>query len=925
MASITIRSLLLALVSVVLISCSKGPGEQERINNAQVYFQNKDFRKAIIELKNVLKSSPENAQARLLLGDVYLDVAEGHNAEKEFKRYEQYGGSKEETFFRIPRAWLNQKQFQKVLDQFAGSKETDKGKQATISLLKGQAYIGLKELDTALSEFMSGLKVQPDNSDLRLELSKLYLLRNDLDKALSTAIALLEDEKKNATAWYIQGVVFERQGNRGKAIESFEKAMAFYGQNSYGADSFNARITLIIALLQEKKLDAAKKHIHIALRLYPQNPIAVYTLAVYDYMNNNLDTSLEKLYKVVEALPGYSPPFLLKGAIHFSQGSYEQANNDLSRFVNEVPTHVQARKLLASTRIKLNRKKEALSVLSGIEDSQQDIELLSLMGHLSLSAGDGKTAIETLRRVSKQKPEDSQIRKALAAAYIKHGEYNLAIESLKELSSNEQEKAAFLLLEAYIRNGQYKQARSQAADMLQQDPNDARILTSAGVVELYAGKRYQARKYFSKASQQVSDGFIPAQTYLARMEIEDGNLRDAQNMFDQILLKEPANEMAHIGLAQIAEKQGKTKQAVYWVKTAHEKNKQALLPSILLSQHYIKNNRISKAILILSETRQYHADNQQLLILLARAYKANQDKKQAEEVLLALIDKFPKLHGAYIELADLQSKMKLYGKANKTLQKAMALKPNSMLNQSAVGALELQKGNISQALKIAKQIQVDNSASSVGYILSGDIYMKKKEYKEAQQSYRNALDRQSVKPVLLRLYNAYELDKKHKQAVALLEDWIKKHPDDYVTILDLANVYTNKGKTDKAIAKYKEILSRQADHLGALNNIALVYLDRSPQKALDYAKRAYAIGKQHPAVQDTLGWVYFKNGDIENALPLIKGAAKALANPSIQFHLAVVLEKTGEKDRARSILDKILREKRRFPEKSEAKALLEKL
>ena len=51
-----------------------------------------------------------------------------------------------------------------------------------------------------------------------------------------------------------------------------------------------------------------------------------------------------------------------------------------------------------------------------------------------------------------------------------------------------------------------------------------------------------------------------------------------------------------------------------------------------------------------------------------------------------------------------------------------------------------------------------------------------------------------------------------------------------------------------------------------------------------------------PAVQDTVGWIYFKKGSVEEAYPLLTRAASALGdNPTVRYRYAKVLERRGEK------------------------------
>src|SRR5690606_35568550 len=65
--------------------------------------------------------------------------------------------------------------------------------------------------------------------------------------------------------------------------------------------------------------------------------------------------------------------------------------------------------------------------------------------------------------------------------------------------------------------------------------------------------------------------------------------------------------------------------------------------------------------------------------------------------------------------------------------------------------------------------------------------------------------------------------------------------------------------------------------------------------------RALAISPDNPAVIDSLGWVYFRMGNIERALPLLEQAFSLMPDHEIAAHLGEVLWLTGERERALEI------------------------
>ena len=113
----------------------------------------------------------------------------------------------------------------------------------------------------------------------------------------------------------------------------------------------------------------------------------------------------------------------------------------------------------------------------------------------------------------------------------------------------------------------------------------------------------------------------------------------------------------------------------------------------------------------------------------------------------------------------------------------------------------------------------------------------------------------------------------------------------------LAVMYEQSGEFDKAIARYRRLLELTPDKPLFLNNLAyaLAVRKNSVEEALPLAEKANALGKGNPNIQDTLGWIYFLQGNKEKALPLLEEAVKQDPNNAeMNLHVAFVLEASDQ-------------------------------
>ena len=111
----------------------------------------------------------------------------------------------------------------------------------------------------------------------------------------------------------------------------------------------------------------------------------------------------------------------------------------------------------------------------------------------------------------------------------------------------------------------------------------------------------------------------------------------------------------------------------------------------------------------------------------------------------------------------------------------------------------------------------------------------------------------------------------------------------------------------KARDAYEKLLSTAPNFVPALNNLAYLYAEHlnNLDKAYDLARKARELQGQDASIGDTFGWVLYKRGDYQQALPILQeSAGKAADNPEIQFHLGMTAYMMGQTDLAKVALKK---------------------
>jgi len=115
-------------------------------------------------------------------------------------------------------------------------------------------------------------------------------------------------------------------------------------------------------------------------------------------------------------------------------------------------------------------------------------------------------------------------------------------------------------------------------------------------------------------------------------------------------------------------------------------------------------------------------------------------------------------------------------------------------------------------------------------------------------------------------------------------------------------VLEKEGKQQEAIARMEKILELQADHVEALNYLGYTWAENNVQleKALAYVTKASELKPDNGFILDSLGWVYYRMGELEKARTALERAiVLEPEDPYILEHMGDIYQQIGEKGKAR--------------------------
>jgi predicted Zn-dependent protease len=215
----------------------------------------------------------------------------------------------------------------------------------------------------------------------------------------------------------------------------------------------------------------------------------------------------------------------------------------------------------------------------------------------------------------------------------------------------------------------------------------------------------------------------------------------------------------------------------------------------------------------------------------------------------------------------------------------------------------LQQKNPAEAFKRLSEIAAEQPKSASLQSMLGEWQMSAGKLGEA----RNAFE--AAKAADPNLHSAdlalAEIDRRQNRPDAArkrLMEVAAADPKNVPVLVELAAMEEGAGNSSGAIARYRSILAVDSSNLFALNNLANALATQNPDEALKFAQQAAEAAPDNAAVQDTLGWIYYRKGLYSEAVTYLKTAVSKEPSPRRRYHLAMSYLKTGEQEAGRDLL-----------------------
>ena len=191
-------------------------------------------------------------------------------------------------------------------------------------------------------------------------------------------------------------------------------------------------------------------------------------------------------------------------------------------------------------------------------------------------------------------------------------------------------------------------------------------------------------------------------------------------------------------------------------------------------------------------------------------------------------------------------------------------------------------------------------------VRSAQILVRQDKFSEARQLLANAPAGTEEERVQLIISEGALLReaKQTEAAFALLDNALKKRPEQPDLLYETALLAEKLGKMDILESRLRKLIKLRPDSAQAYNALGYSFAERNIKlaEARELINHALKLLPDDPFILDSLGWVLYRQGDLQGALAYLEQAYAKRDDPEVAAHIGEVLWALGRKEEAQRFL-----------------------
>jgi len=659
-----------------------------------------------------------------------------------------------------------------------------------------QAYLKLGDTNHAFQELSRTVELAPDNYRAHTDLANL------LDSVRNPDGSSVPDMLKQAKIHL--DILREKQPNTAETHEAWA--------------SYDSAQNNIAAAMQEMQQ---------AIAVDPNRSDSYLLLALFQLRADLPDQAEANFKKATEVNPKAMNAQLALGGFYQTRNRFSEAETQFKHAIDVDPKSPAPRAAYVRLLMQEGKKAEVEPfLLQTKKDLSDNREGYRMLGDFYFASGDLDKATAEYASLYKDHPRDLQVKKNYIQLLILKNSLDEAAKLNDQIL-----KANSKDVDALVYKGQIQIRRNDAGGAIDALQNALRNDAENPVAHYQLGNAFALQHNESRAEAEwraavhIRPNLTEAQRSLAALELRRGDVDAVMQTAQQIITSDPSSADGFLwkGVADMARKRYSDAQqdADQAVKRLPENP----APYVLMGDIQLNQKHYAEALKFYQQALDKSPSSSDALKGVIYTYSAQKEYDRAIAAANAQIAKSPNNSSFYEQLGTvLYDGKKDFKDAEAALRKAIELDKNNSEALLKLGKLLAEQGDVDQALATFQKSIKDNPREISFYVLSGELYEKKKDWDLAKAMYQQALSIVPDQPLASNnlAYVILQQGGNVDVAMGLAQTARRGMPDSPNAADTLGWAYYQKGIYQSALSQFQEALRLGEKH-GAPDDADLHY------------------------------------------------------------------------------------------------------
>ena len=741
---------LLVLLVLTLAACSS-PAEKKQkfMDKGTAYYEQGDYVKAFLEVRNAITIDPEYVEAYYLAAKIALSQGKAQDAFNYFSKTVE--------------------------------KQPD---HAGANLELGRFFLANKDLVMARQKADLVLAKEPDNIQAQLFHCALLLSEDKAGQARELLEKLLPKAAGEVNLYLLLAAVYQK-------LNEGEKVQAILEQGSLAnPKSVNLHAALVDYYVKSKQLNKVENELQQISAIEPENADHVQRLAGYYWQMKRQDEAGALIQGLVAKDKTNEQRWVDAARFYLVRNEFEEGGKLLSEGLQNHPKSFALRLLQRDVYVAQQKIDKAIAVLQeclAMDDKHADyVAALRGLAELYYRLGSIDEAEKYIADALTKSPQDLESHLLNGTILQLKGELDLAIAEYRVVLQGRPEAipVSLKLAEAYAQNKQLGLARETLQQALKIEENSPQVLSAlARLANLQ--KDYPEVESLLQRIVATQHNNPAAMADLADFYLAQGKQDKALQLYQKIVEQVPGNAQSYLKLASFYAREKKLDKAIETVASGLSR----LPDSALLLEYFVRlaldRQRPDEAMALIGERLSRRPDDILAYGLTGavamagkdypaaeRAYRkamsldmdrpeaaaslanvlvlSGQGEKGVVEVEQQLTNP-PRTLGAYLLLGSLHEGLKQPQKAIAVYERAVQDHPENWIVNNNLAYLLTEQGpspaDLAKALELAKKAQRLDPENFAVLDTIGWIYYKMEKFDQAQAVFSLVLGGNQSNPV----------------------------------------------------------------------------------------------------------------------------------------------------------------------------------